>query len=50
MKASEYFNIIGELPDEATARAALASGRVQFVLKFRGILPGSCCAANARHF
>ncbi|HEY2779430.1 MAG TPA: ABC transporter permease [Steroidobacteraceae bacterium] len=32
MKASEYFNVIGELPDEATARAALASGQVQFVL------------------
>jgi ABC-2 type transport system permease protein len=32
MKASEYFNVIGELPDEASARAALASGRVQFVL------------------
>jgi ABC-2 type transport system permease protein len=32
MKASDYFNIIGELPDEAAARAALASGRVQFVL------------------
>jgi ABC-2 type transport system permease protein len=32
MKASDYFNIIGELPDEATAHAALASGRVQFVL------------------
>lgn len=32
MKASEYFNVIGELPDEAAARAALASGKVQFVL------------------
>jgi ABC-2 type transport system permease protein len=32
MKASEYFNVIGELPDETAARAALASGKVQFVL------------------
>jgi ABC-2 type transport system permease protein len=32
MKASEYFNVVGELPDEAAGRAALARGRVQFVL------------------
>jgi ABC-2 type transport system permease protein len=32
MKASEYFNVIGELPDETAARAALASGKVQFIL------------------
>jgi ABC-2 type transport system permease protein len=32
MKASEYFNVIGELPDEESGRAALASGKVQFVL------------------
>jgi ABC-2 type transport system permease protein len=32
MKASDYFNVTGELPDEAAGRAALARGRVQFVL------------------
>jgi ABC-2 type transport system permease protein len=32
MKASEYFDVIGEIPDEQTARNALARGRVQFVL------------------
>src|ERR1700726_2802909 len=29
MKASSYFDIIGELPDEAAARSALAQGKVQ---------------------
>jgi ABC-2 type transport system permease protein len=32
MKASTYFDIVGEFPDEETARAALARGKVQFVL------------------
>ncbi|HEX3398272.1 MAG TPA: ABC transporter permease [Steroidobacteraceae bacterium] len=32
MKASDYFNVIGELPDEEAGRAALARGSVQFVL------------------
>src|ERR1700686_5664498 len=32
MKASGYFNVTGELPDEAAGRAALARGSVQFVL------------------
>ncbi|MFA4916653.1 MAG: ABC transporter permease [Syntrophales bacterium] len=32
MKASEYFNIIGELPNEEAGRAAIAQGKVQFVL------------------
>jgi ABC-2 type transport system permease protein len=32
LKATGYFNVIGELPDEAAARAALARGRLQFVL------------------
>ena len=32
MKASGYFDVIGELPDEKTARAALSRGQVQFVL------------------
>jgi ABC-2 type transport system permease protein len=32
MKASGYFDVIGELPDEAAARVALARGQVQFVL------------------
>jgi len=32
MKMSEYFEIIGELPDEEAGRSALAQGRVQFVL------------------
>src|SRR3984893_16265297 len=32
MKASGYFDVTGEVPDEETGRAALARGRVQFVL------------------
>ncbi|HUO18416.1 MAG TPA: ABC transporter permease [Steroidobacteraceae bacterium] len=32
MKASNYFDIVEELPDEAAARAALARGKLQFVL------------------
>jgi len=32
MKNSEYFDIVGELPDEEAARAALARGEVQFIL------------------
>lgn len=32
MKASDYFEIVGELPNEAAGRAALAQGKVLFVL------------------
>lgn len=32
MKASSYFDIVGEFPDEEAARAALARGKVQFVV------------------
>ena len=32
MKASEYFDIVGVLPNEEAGRAALAQGKVQFVL------------------
>jgi ABC-2 type transport system permease protein len=32
MRASEYFDVIGQLPDEATGRTLLARGKVQFVL------------------
>jgi ABC-2 type transport system permease protein len=32
MKASNYFDVVEELPDEAAARAALARGKLQFVL------------------
>ena len=32
MQASSYFDIVGEFPDEEAARAALARGKVQFVL------------------
>ena len=32
MKASEYFDVIGEVPNEQAAHAALARGDVQFVL------------------
>ena len=32
MKTSTYFDMVGELPDEAAGRAALARGQVQFVL------------------
>lgn len=32
MKFSEYFDILGELPNEEAGRAALAQGQVQFVL------------------
>ena len=32
MKASEYFDIVDQLPSEAAARTALARGNVQFVL------------------
>ena len=32
MKASNYFDVVGELPDEEAARAALARGALQFVL------------------
>jgi ABC-2 type transport system permease protein len=32
MKASGYFNVIGEVPGEEAGRAALARGQVQFVL------------------
>src|SRR5262249_10210541 len=32
MKISGYFDLVGELPDEAAGRAALARGSVQFVV------------------
>ena len=32
MKATEYFDIVGVLPNEEAGRAALAQGKVQFVL------------------
>jgi ABC-2 type transport system permease protein len=32
LTTSEYFHIIGELPDDAAGRAALAQGRAQFVV------------------
>jgi ABC-2 type transport system permease protein len=32
MKASTYFDVVGEFPDEQAARTALARGKVQFVL------------------
>jgi ABC-2 type transport system permease protein len=32
MKASDYFDIVGELPDEKAARTQLAQGKLQFVL------------------
>jgi ABC-2 type transport system permease protein len=32
MKASDYFNVVGELPDEETARRQLTRGKLQFVL------------------
>ncbi len=32
MKASDYFDVVGELPDEETARRQLARGKLQFVL------------------
>ncbi len=32
LKTSEYFDLIGDLPDEASCRAALARGTVQFVV------------------
>ncbi|HNX33825.1 MAG TPA: ABC transporter permease [Kiritimatiellia bacterium] len=32
MRSSDYFDIVGELPDEAAGRTALARGTVQFVL------------------
>jgi len=32
MKASDYFDVVGELPDEQTGRALLARGKVQFIL------------------
>jgi len=32
MKSSDYFDIVGNLPDEEAGRAALARGKVQFVL------------------
>jgi ABC-2 type transport system permease protein len=32
MKASTYFNVVEEFPDEEAARTALARGKVQFVL------------------
>ena len=31
MRTSEYFGIVGELPDEEAGRAALARGNAQFV-------------------
>jgi ABC-2 type transport system permease protein len=34
MKTSGYFKFVAELPDEETARAALAQGDVQFVVNF----------------
>jgi ABC-2 type transport system permease protein len=45
MKTTGYFEIVGELPDEAAGRAALARGEVQFVLNIpagfsRGLLRG----------
>lgn len=32
MKMSDYFDIVGDLPDEEAGRAALAQGKVQFVV------------------
>ena len=32
MRTSDYFRIVGELPDEEAGRAALAQGTAQFVL------------------
>jgi len=32
MKSSDYFDIVGNLPDEEAGRAALARGKVQFVV------------------
>jgi len=32
LRNSDYFTIVGELPDEEAGRAALAQGRVQFVI------------------
>jgi ABC-2 type transport system permease protein len=32
LQTSEYFDVIGELPDDATGRAALAQGKAQFVV------------------
>lgn len=32
MRASEYFDIVGELPNKEAGRAALAQGKLQFVL------------------
>jgi ABC-2 type transport system permease protein len=32
MRVSEYFDVVGELPDEEAGRAALARGQAQFVL------------------
>jgi ABC-2 type transport system permease protein len=45
MKATGYFRIIGDLPDEEAGRAALARGKVLFVLNIpagfsRGVLRG----------
>jgi ABC-2 type transport system permease protein len=34
MKTSGYFKFVAELPDEEAARAALAQGKVQFVVSF----------------
>ena len=47
MKTSEYFRIIGELPDEEAGRAALAQGASQFVVTHSArISRRSCCAAS----
>ena len=32
MKSSDYFDIVGDLPDEESGRVALARGKVQFVV------------------
>ncbi len=41
MKMSEYFDIVGEFPDEEAGRAALAQGKIQFVVNIRPTLPQS---------
>jgi len=47
LRNSEYFKLIGEVPDEEAGRAALARGKVQFVVNFppdftRKLLRGEC--------
>jgi len=49
LQNSEYFRVVGELPDEEAGRAALARGQAQFVLNIpadftRRVLRGECPA------